>query len=569
MLPILLILAAPLPVQAPAFDPPSPLRPAIERYTQDRAALRRLHGLQGSPARRVRLGELQERWRAQLAAYDFEHLSRDGQVDWLLLGDLLAYQDRALELEEQRWEEMRGLMPFAETIFQLEAERRAMGEVEPESAAQLLQELAEQARAASEDLSLEEPSKEQASQRPSAAVGRRAASAVGSLRRELGEWHRFHDGYHPMYTWWCAEPFAEANQALEEYAAELRLQLVGEDEEGEEPIVGDPIGREALLAELRRERIAYEPAQLVELAQDELAWCTERLLEATDELGFGTDWRAALEQVKDQHLPPGQQPQLVRTLAEEATDFVTSRELVTVPALCQEIWRMQMMSPERQRYTPYFTGGEVVSISFPTGEMTHAEKRMSLRSNNVPFSRATVHHELIPGHHLQGYMSDRHRRWRAPFRTPFLVEGWALYWEFRLWDLGFPRDAADEIGMLFWRMHRCARVVLSLGFHLGELEPQEMIDFLVEHVGHEQSAASAEVRRWVQGGYGPLYQCAYLIGGLQLKSLHAELVGSGRMQEREFHDAVLRENAIPVELIRAALMPELDLDPEAAPGWRF
>ncbi len=64
---------------------------------------------------------------------------------------------------------------------------------------------------------------------------------------------------------------------------------------------------------------------------------------------------------------------------------------------------------------------------------------MSMRGNNRHFSRATVHHELIPGHHLQGYMNQRHRTYRGPFRTPFWGEGWALYWEMLLWDLDFQQ----------------------------------------------------------------------------------------------------------------------------------
>jgi len=51
---------------------------------------------------------------------------------------------------------------------------------------------------------------------------------------------------------------------------------------------------------------------------------------------------------------------------------------------------------------------------------------------------------------------------------------------------------------------------------------------LVEEVGHERDNALAEVRRSFGGDYDPLYQCAYLIGGLQVRALHRELVGSGR-----------------------------------------
>ena len=146
---------------------------------------------------------------------------------------------------------------------------------------------------------------------------------------------------------------------------------------------------------------------------------------------------------------------------------------------------MQMMSAERQKVNPYFTGGEVISVSYPTEEMAHEDKLMSMRGNNVHFARATVHHELIPGHHLQLFMADRYRTHRQLFRTPFLVEGWALYWEMLLWDLDFQRSAEDRLGMLFWRSHRCARILFSLGFHLGEMSAEEAIAFLVKEVGHE------------------------------------------------------------------------------------
>jgi hypothetical protein len=68
--------------------------------------------------------------------------------------------------------------------------------------------------------------------------------------------------------------------------------------------------------------------------------------------------------------------------------------------------------------------------------------------------------------------------------------------------------------------------------------------------------------------YSPLYQAAYLLGGLQFRQLHAELVDSGRLTERQFHDAILRENAIPVEMIRASLSGE-KLTADFRAGWKF
>src|SRR5438132_2990314 len=117
-------------------------------------------------------------------------------------------------------------------------------------------------------------------------------------------------------------------------------------------------------------------------------------------------------------------------------------------------------------------------------------------------------------------------------------------------------------------MHRCARIVFSLGFHLGKMTAQECVDYLVERVGHERDNAMAEVRRSFNGSYGPLYQAAYMLGGLQLRALHHEIVDAGKMTDRQFHDAVLEGGAMPIEMVRARLLA-LPLSRDYAPRWKF
>jgi len=239
-----------------------------------------------------------------------------------------------------------------------------------------------------------------------------------------------------------------------------------------------------------------------------------------------------------------------------------------VPPLAAECWRMEMMAPEKQKVNPFFLGGETIIVSFPTNTMEHARKRMSLRGNNRHFARATVQHELIPGHHLQGFFQERFRPYRRIFQTPFWTEGWTLHWEMLLWDQGFARTPEDRIGMLFWRLHRAARVLFSLGFHLGRMTPEQCVVLLVDEGGHERENALAEVRRSFGGSYDPLYQCACLIGGLQMRALHRECVGSGRMSQREFHDRVLQENSMPIAFLRA-LLSQQSLDRDFRARWRF
>jgi uncharacterized protein (DUF885 family) len=166
------------------------------------------------------------------------------------------------------------------------------------------------------------------------------------------------------------------------------------------------------------------------------------------------------------------------------------------------------------------------------------------------------------------FMAERYHPYRWPFATPFYVEGWAVYWEMLLWDLNFDGTPEQRVGALFWRLHRCARIVFSLNFHLGKMLSQDCIDYLVDRVGHERANAAAEVRRSIADDYGPLYQAAYMLGALQLRALRRDLVERGKMSDREFHDAVLMENSIPIEMIRAALTGQ-KLGRDFRPSWRF
>jgi uncharacterized protein (DUF885 family) len=177
---------------------------------------------------------------------------------------------------------------------------------------------------------------------------------------------------------------------------------------------------------------------------------------------------------------------------------------------------------------------------------------------------------MIPGHNLVGFMGTRYGNYRARFggSTPFFGEGWPLYWELTLYEKGFHDTPEERVGALFWRMHRCARIIFSLRFHMGDWSPQESIAFLVDRVGHERDNATAEVRRSFQGGYSPLYQAAYLLGGLQLRGLRRELVDSGRMTEKDFHDEILRQGSMPIAFIRLGLMKE-PLTRDMPVEWQF
>ncbi len=543
-----------------ALAPPS-LPELCAQYEQDRGALNRLLPFPFSEARLRRLQTLHESWLSRLDTVDFDSLPRPWQVDWLLLRHRVQHDLDQLATTRFREEEAAELIPFLAPLVVLVEDRAQRKFPSAESCATVLHEAS---------AALQETRKvwQEEDKKSEATVARRAAQKLGTLRQSLGSWFQFRSGYDPLFTWWCAKPWEDLEKELKDYGKFLQKDLAGIDLDDKDLLLGDPIGEDALLQELAFERIPYSPAELIDIAEREFAWCNARREEAATQLGLDKDWKAAQASAKKLHVAPGEQPALILELSDKAIQFLEDRQLLTIPDLAKESWRMEMMSPERQKFSPYFTGGEVISVSFPTDSMDHEAKLQSMRGNNQPYSNATVHHELIPGHHLQGYMSKRWNPHRRMFSTPFSIEGWALYWELRLWDLEFPQTPEEKIGMLFWRSHRCARILFSLNFHLGIWSAEECVDFLVENVGHERKNAEAEVRRSIQGGYGPLYQCAYMLGGLQIRALHQELVQNGNWTDRQFHDAVLRQGPIPIEFLRAAL-DDQPLNRDFPVRWRF
>ena len=546
----------------------SDLAGVVSRYSADREALLRRWDVAYSFDRRQRLNAFYEGWLRQLDAMDAEELGLEGRIDYVLLRSELLYQLQLLEREGRLAAELVSLVPFISTIAALQEARRDLAPVDPREAAVALQDLAEEVERLRTALEASLDATEGEATVPLPIVGLRAARAVSSLRRDLEDWYEHYAGYDPLFTWWAESPYSAVDSLLAGYVDFVRERLVGVEARGQEPIVGDPIGADDMRSDLEHEMIAYTPEELIAIGEREFAWCEAEMVRASRDMGFGDDWHAALEHVKTLHVAPGEQPDLVRDLAWEAVAFLQARDLLTIPALAEEVWRLEMMSPEMQMIAPFFLGGEVIQVSFPTDGMAHEDKLMSMRANNVHFSRATVHHELIPGHHLQGFMTRRYNPHRRAFGTPFWGEGWALYWEMRLWDMGFPATAEDRMGMLFWRKHRAARIIFSLKFHLGEMTPDEAIDFLVEGVGHERASATAEVRRSFNGSYSPLYQAAYMIGGMQIRALHSELVESGQMTEREFHDAILTGGTMPIAMVRARLTGEAP-SPDFVASWEF
>ena len=545
----------------------SEMRGVVERYSADRGVLLRRYAQQYSSSQRDVLTRFYDAWTAQLKAVDFGKLSHDAKADHVLLRNRIEDAQDELRRDATVYAGLGALLPFADSVFALEDARRRMENVDGASSARTLAFINTSANALR--AKIENPPKgDSSAAKTSKVAAYRAAEVTASLRATLRSWHQFYDGYDPMYSWWTGAPYRSADSALANYQRALRERIVGWKRGDDEPIVGLPIGRAAIESGIRHEMLPYTPEELIAIAEKELAWGESEMKKASREMGFGDDWKAAMEKVKQSYVPPGEQVNMVRDLEFEAVKWIRDHDMVTIPPLAQDVWRIEMISPERQKTSPFFLGGEVFQVAYPTDSMSDDDKLMAMRGNNPHFSHATAFHEMIPGHHMQGFMTARYYPYRREFSTPFWSEGGAFYWETILWDNGFHASPEDRIGALFWRMHRAARIIFSLNFHLGNWTPQQCIDFLIARVGHERANATAEVRRSFNGSYGPLYQVAYMMGGLQFRALHHEVVDGGKLTNRQFHDFIYTHGAMPVEMVRV-LMLKQPLTRDYSTQWKF
>lgn len=159
----------------------------------------------------------------------------------------------------------------------------------------------------------------------------------GELQWALEEAVGFYKGYDPVVSWWIEQPWMALNTKLTALTTALGRKTGIDGSGSADDIVGDPIGREALLQELEAEWIAYTPEELVEKAEEEFEWCEKEIGKASKTLGFDSP-AEALEHVKNTFVEPGEQIHVSQI-------HLTSRLLV--PQLTLRI-RLSAISPTKQ-----------------------------------------------------------------------------------------------------------------------------------------------------------------------------------------------------------------------------
>ena len=202
-------------------EPPSRLRGAIEKFGEDFGSLNRFYSAQTSPNRAARLRQLYDDELALLKRVDFNSLNHDEQVDYILFANYLNHENDELKRYEAQQQEMSAIVPFARVISDLEDARRRTEKIDSAKTAVILNDLAKGISENQKALDVGTAAK------PKRTVAYRAAKTIISLRQTLGNWYKFYNAYDPLFTWWNAEPYKAADDALQRYLGFVNQKLVG------------------------------------------------------------------------------------------------------------------------------------------------------------------------------------------------------------------------------------------------------------------------------------------------------------------------------------------------------
>ena len=180
---------------------------------------------------------------------------------------------------------------------------------------------------------------------------------------------------------------------------------------------------------------------------------------------------------------------------------------------------------------------------------------------------AVAYHEGLPGHHLQFSIAQT-----LPGLPPFrqqadytaYVEGWGLYAEQLGKDVGRYQDPLSDYGRLSTELQRANRLVLDTGVHYKHWTRQQMLDFVHAHSSEDEANIVSEVDRYISI---PAQALSYKVGELKILALRerAKAALGDRFDIKAFHDQIIGDGALPLDVLEARIDAWINQARRAAP----
>jgi uncharacterized protein (DUF885 family) len=341
---------------------------------------------------------------------------------------------------------------------------------------------------------------------------------------------------------------AAAAQALREFAGWL-----GDEHAARFPDDAPFAIGEAAQARRLREVHCFTttPAEFARIGQAQIEELVAALTEQAAKLG-GSDWSAKLDELKADHPDAGGLLPAYERELERLEAYVFQEDLATNPDAMARVEATPEFLRPVMGFAAYLPAGPFDAWQQGYFWVTPPPDEAGLRDHAHAVIPAVSAHEGYPGHHLQMTSVNRiSSLTRRAIRSSVMIEGWGLYTEQLMHDVGYYDDAA-RLAQLAMRLLRALRIVLDMELQSGELTYEAAVARAVSVGRLEESTARSEVARYTMT---PTQPFSYLVGCLELERLRA--ASQARLGDafrlRRFHDRVLSYGHMPPTLVARAI----------------
>jgi hypothetical protein len=292
-------------------QPPEPkeipnIQTTIQTFTADLADIQSFLSISFSPSRAHKVEEFLTSTLTNLSNdFEFDLLSQNDKVDYLLLRShvkRLLHQEKAAAKKCHKAKELGLFEAWVDECIKFVETRHNVGRQSGQQIAAIFQNAEKDVERLIKAMHSEGSCKNDKER----FITFWTIAKFEELTEAMEEAVNFYHGYDPVITWWIEKPWETLKGKLATLVSALGQKIGVDGSSSADDIVGDPIGREALLRELEAEWIAYTPEELIRIGEKDLEWCEKEMEKASEALGFDSP-QDALEHVKNNFVEPGEQ----------------------------------------------------------------------------------------------------------------------------------------------------------------------------------------------------------------------------------------------------------------------
>jgi uncharacterized protein (DUF885 family) len=273
------------------------------------------------------------------------------------------------------------------------------------------------------------------------------------------------------------------------------------------------------------------------------------MLDVLKQVGFKGDLAAFIKFLRTD---PRFNPKTAEELLKDAS-YIAKKMDGKLPSLFGKLPRQPYgVAPVPDHLAPKYTAGRYSGAPIKSTEAGHYwVNTYNLPSRTLYTLEALTLHEAVPGHHLQGALTQELEnlpKFRQQMYINTFGEGWGLYSEWLGIEAGFYQDPYSNFGRLTYEMWRACRLVVDTGIHVKGWTRQQVIDYLAANTALSLHECTTETDRYISW---PGQALAYKIGELKIKELRkkAEQALGEKFDVRAFHDTVLSQGTVTLPIL--------------------